>query len=159
VHPFLRPLADLIVPADQVLVPGGAIQGWRVDHADRYALTTWGLPRIERPHFFPDPRPEASPHRYREFECYRLGTAMATPISVIAGAGTVIAEEQAGPALVNTTLERYVESAWRYYWLVRELGGTMNDETFDVLDVFLARLLAIDPGIGSSHWAAVVEGW
>ena len=56
-----------------------------------------------------------------------------------------------------------MESAWRYYWLQRELGTTLTEETYEILKRFLDRLREIDPLIGDdpekSMWPAVVSGW
>jgi hypothetical protein len=161
-----RPINELIVPDVQVRVPAEAVHGWRLDPADLAALTTWGLPVVGDRNLVPEPRPGLSDRQFEGEEMYRLGTEWGQIVAAIAGSGRVVRFSEIDPENampINSTLQRYVESAWRYLWLFRQESGHYDDETDDVLDAFLSRIQELDPAVGDdpelSYWPSVVEHW
>ena len=158
-----RPISELIVPEAQVLVPAEAVREWLVDPAGLRAYTTWGLPTVGTGQLVPDPQPARHPGGHNGEDAYKLATEWAQPIGVLAGSGHLVRLDETHPLFVNSTLEAFVEAAWRYLWLIREEGGHADDENFELLDVFLDRMRQIDPEIGSdpdsSFWPSVVEHW
>lgn len=162
------PVADLVVPEAQIRLPEDTVGAWAVGEPAARALTGPGLPVVDIAGFIPDEEPDPRLHTLRDgTQGYAIGSFAHQDVYLVPATGHVVAQPEdpglGGGAFINSSAERYVDTAWRYYWLQRELGTTLTEETYETLKRFLDRLREIDPLIGddpeTSMWPAVVSGW
>jgi hypothetical protein len=159
-----RPVAELVVPDVQIRLAESTVGSWPIDPSAARALTVLGLPVVEEAGFIPDAEPDPEIRTLRDgTQGYGIGVFGHQDVYLVPATGHVVCQPEdpdLGPsAFINSSAEKYVESAWRYYWM----PATLGDETYEALQRFLARLTEIDPLIGDdpakSMWPAVVSGW
>jgi hypothetical protein len=163
-----RPVAELVVPEAQIRLAESTVGAWEVDPSAARALTVLGLPVVDLSGFIPAEEPDPEIHTLRDgTRGYGIGSFAHQDVYLVPDTGHVVGQPEdpdlGAGAFINSSAEKYVESAWRYFWLQRLLGTSLTEETYEALDQFLARITEIDPLVGTdpekSMWPAVVSGW
>ncbi|GAA3356611.1 SUKH-4 family immunity protein [Saccharopolyspora gregorii] len=161
------PLDRLVVAEDRVVAPPSEIGAWGLAARERDALAGWGLPVVEECGLIGNFQQGASPELEaggRRF--YALGLFLEDEIGVDAESGEVRGirvDDGDRVSFINSSAGRFVESAWRWYWVwkeVRELRFSI--EQYDLIDDFLEFLVALDPPVGSSgssFWRGMLMSW
>lgn len=191
------PVQELAQSGGPSVVPGHELHAWLLPDAAKRALASFGLPPgrtdglmgvVGRPHASVLPESEHDGTRL-----YVLATYGAATIAAVHGSGDVLAvpgrtdvhpdlaslyPSGLQPALVNSSVEHFVECAWRWHWLLPLLAEAqaqaahaeasrdgLIDETLDpyagyqaLCSAVLARFTDLDPGIraGRGFWPEVI---
>jgi hypothetical protein len=141
----------------------GQVEAWSVDSASRELLVRLGIPYMEEDGLEVSIQAEADPQiEYGDRSFYRLGVYYDHEIGIEAGNGEVWAVPLAGDSgefYVNSSVETYVNVAWRYYWAGYEIGKLSDDfAQFDLLDVFMEYVSGIDvrAAADGAFWRKVI---
>ncbi|MDA2811059.1 SUKH-4 family immunity protein [Nocardiopsis sp. RSe5-2] len=135
---FGAPLTDLVDPRNRVIPP--RVRDWRIPIGAYREMVRYGLPRVVKEGFCENSPEEggapvlSSAHG----RLYRLGSLNDVEIGVQEGVGVVRGVPSGGDApefVINSTLERYIESAWRWVVALPVLVGLVDwawsDEQLD----------------------------
>lgn len=182
------PVQDLAQPGGPSVVPGRReLHAWVLPDEGKRALTAFGLPPGRSDELMGvGGRPQASVLPECEHDGTRLcflATYGTATIAAVHGSGDVLAvprrtavhphlaslyPAELAPTLVNSSVECFVECAWRWHWLLPLLADAQEqaghaeawrdepiDETRDPYDgcqalcsAVLARFTDLDPGTG-----------
>jgi hypothetical protein len=161
------PGAGAADPAVSVQLPGVDVGTWEISAKARRSLTQVGLPRNDHAGLLPESRPMRSPVTIGQVSGYRIARFRRLHLLVVPSAGRVVgaAFDEPDEFFVNSSVELFVEAAWRHYQLIGEMErrGVGEDDIFDALDLFLESINDLDPAVGSdpalSFWPDVVESW
>lgn len=161
------PGAGAADPAVAVRLPAADVGTWEVPAEARSSLTQVGLPHNDHAGLLPERSPVRSPVTIGQVSGYRIARFRRLHLLVVPSAGRVVgaAFDDPDEFFVNSSVDRFVEAAWRHYQLIGEMSrrGVDEEDIFDALDVFLESINELDPAVGSdpaqSFWPDVVESW
>ncbi|MGW3936867.1 SUKH-4 family immunity protein [Streptomyces phaeochromogenes] len=161
------PLDLLVVAVDQYPVGVEGVNKWILPESDRMALIRWGLPMMEDFRLVVNLQEGVSPEldvRGRKF--YSLGLFAEHEVGSCVGSGEVWGfnpDENLPDSFVNSSVAYFVETAWRWYWVYKEVRPLRFDiEQYDLLDDFIDFSVRLDPQVGSavsSMWRGIIESW
>ncbi|MFD3483253.1 SUKH-4 family immunity protein [Streptomyces sp. NPDC058665] len=119
------------------IFPGAQSQGWRLPDQGKFSLSSYGLPLARADDlmgilggFQESAQPESGPDGLR---VYTLGSYGSAKLGAVESSGGVLAlpggsEMHLGrhslcpsgisPTLVGSSIDRFVECAWRWHWIV-----------------------------------------
>lgn len=163
-----RPLDALVVATDRVVAPAEVVDAWSIDSTDRQALVRWGLPLLEEGRLIPNIQDGVVPEIATGMgDYYGLGLFFDYEIGVDPVAGEVIGipieEVMPGSSFINSSVTLFVEAAWRWYWVLKEVRELRFDiEQYDLIDDFLEFVVRIDGRVASeegSFWRGLGDSW
>ncbi|MFG2691703.1 SUKH-4 family immunity protein [Streptomyces sp. NPDC048405] len=162
-----RPLDGLVVADDQVINSSTDVERWNLARSELQALTRYGLPVIEECDIIPNIQQGILPEldaQGRNF--YLLGLFADHEIGVLAGEGEVwgIPLDRTLPdSFINSSVARFVETSWRWYWVWKEVKALRYDiEQYDLLEDFLDFAVRTDARVDSvepSLWKGLIQSW
>ncbi|MFD4638514.1 SUKH-4 family immunity protein [Lentzea sp. NPDC058436] len=160
-----RPLTSLVVAADRAEAGAEEVAGWSLPEAGREVLLRCGLPLIEENRMVPHIQEEGVPQLIgSRGEAYGLGLWGNYEIGALAGSGEVRGlplPEDFPEVFVNSSVEKYVETMWRWYATWQIIIPVLSDGRAQqyLLEDFLAFAVQLDPAVESSLWSGFIRGW
>ncbi|MCF2525735.1 SUKH-4 family immunity protein [Yinghuangia soli] len=159
-----RPLADLVVPAEQTLPDPEALGGWKIPEIDRLSLARWGLPVMGRVNFDACISRAVVPRCSDQGRAYfSLGTWIGLEIAVDVPSGAVWGLSSDGwhrdNYYINSSVSLLVDFAWRWYWVSQIEDDELGGDYYESCHLFLDAVASEDPDVKSrrhSLWRAVV---
>lgn len=160
-----RPVDDLVDPAGQVRGSDEIIENWDIPADDRAALIRCGLPAMREIRIVPDIQTGTAPAVELDGRrLYSLGTWGNLEIAAIAETGEVwglpLVDWLPAPIFINSSVSKFVDIAWRWYWAWRVLKDMDGIEVFEVQRALLASIVRVDEKVDhyiSSKWRAILS--